>query len=157
MKEDIKHLKKIKSDVDEIKKRLVVKTPTHFSFQHMTISLFGALVLGQTFVLKGLLYEVSESLTFHHAIAIILITFFVLSLEIYFIGYKRVLIKKKRHFGQFWLKRIITYSIIAFCVSFGLIFLYNMSNSAEFAFRIAVVMFFPCAVGASLADLVERY
>ena len=157
MKEHIIHIKKIKSDVNEIKKRLVIKNPTHFSFQHVAIAFFGALVLGQTFVLKGLLYQVSEKITIANAIAIILVTLLVLSLEIYYVGYKRVLIKRKRPFGQFWLKRIIAYSIIAFLVSFGLLFLYNMTTSVHIAFRIATVMFFPCAVGASLADLVERY
>ena len=108
------YIKKIKSDVSEIKKALVVKTPTHFSLRHIFVAFFGALILGQTFVLKGLLYNVSYSLNLTHIIAIILVTILVLSAEIYYIGYRRVPIKAKRHFGQFWLKRLCTYLILAF-------------------------------------------
>ncbi len=151
------HIKKIKSDIAEIKKALVIKTPTHFSWAHLAAAFIGALILGQTFVLKGLLYDVSYSLTALHIVAIILITIFVLSIEIYYIGYRRIQVKSKRHFGQFWLKRISTYLIIAFLVSFGLIFLYNMNSTLIHTLKIAVAMSFPCAVGASLADLVERY
>jgi len=151
------HIKKIKKDIEIIKKRIVVKTPTHFSLYHIFVSFFGALILGQTFVLKGLLYTVSYNLDIGHIIIIILATLSVLSAEIYYIGYKRVLKKEKRPFGQFWFKRITTYFIIAFLVSFGLIFLYNMNSTLIHTLKIAVAMSFPCAVGASLSDLVERY
>ena len=151
------HIKKIKADVIEIKKALVVKTPTHFSWGHLAAAFVGALILGQTFVLKGLLYKVSYSLTVWHILAIILATLFVLTIEIYYVGYRRVIKKKERPFGQFWLKRITTYMIIAFLISFGLIFLYNMNSTPIHTLKIAVAMSFPCAVGASLSDLVERY
>lgn len=151
------HIKKIKKDIEIIKERIVIKTPTHFSWAHLAAAFIGALILGQTFVLKGLLYTVSYALTAIHIAAIILVTLFVLSIEIYYVGYRRVKKKEKRPFGQFWFKRISTYMIIAFLVSFGLIFLYNMDSTFIHTLKIAVAMSFPCAVGASLADLVERY
>ncbi len=151
------HIKKIKADVSVIKKALVVKTPTHFSWAHLAAAFIGALILGQTFVLKGLLYDVSYSLKTIHIFAIILTTILVLSIEIYYIGYRRIKRKEQRPFGQFWFKRISTYLLIAFFVSFGLIFLYNLNSTTIHTIKIAIAMSFPCAVGASLADLLERY
>ncbi len=151
------HIKKIRKDIEIIKERIVIKTPTHFSLYHVFVSFFGALILGQTFVLKGLLYSVSYSLSPVHIFAIVFVTLFVLSAEIYYVGYRRVRDKRKRHFGQFWFKRISTYLLIAFIISFGLIFLYNLNSSLDHTLKIVVAMSFPCAVGASLADLVERY
>ena len=148
---------RLRRDVAVIKKILIERVPSHFSCKHVVSAFFGALILGQTFVLKGLLYSVSYNLTLVHIFAIILITLFVLSAEIYYVGYRRVKNKSKRPFGQFWFKRISTYFIIAFLVSFGLIFLYNLNSSLDHTLKIAVAMSFPCAVGASLADLVERY
>lgn len=150
-------LKSLKEDVSQIKNILTTKIPSHFSWEHLAASFIGALIMGQTFVLKGLVYDVSYKLTGFHIIAILLATFFVLTVEVYYIGYRRVLKKEKRRFGQFWFKRITTYFAVSFIVSFSLIFLYNMNTTFTHTLKIAIAICFPCAVGASLADLLEKY
>jgi uncharacterized membrane protein len=152
-----KELKKIKKDLNEIKEILKPKEPKHFSKRHIITAFIGSLIIGQTFALKGLLYTVAYNLTKIHLLLIILATILILTIEIHFIGYSRLKKRKNRHFFQFWLKRIITYAIVAIIVSIGLVFLHNMNTTIIDTIKIITVLGFPCAVGASLSDLLERY
>jgi len=74
----------IKKGVDELRDRLLIGEPAHFSKRDVIDAFFGALFLGVTFTIKGLLIDVSKALTFWHMLAIIIFTLVILTAEIYF-------------------------------------------------------------------------
>ena len=150
----------ISQDVKILRERLVEKIPGHFGTKHIVTAFFGALFFGFTFVLKGLLFEIGLALNTKHLILIILATLLTLTLEIYFVGYTRVTDKKQRPFGQFWLKRITTYYLIAMFTSILLLSLYGvMILVAEpfDIFRLTIAISYPAAVGAATSDLLGKY
>ncbi|MEM4282133.1 MAG: DUF2391 family protein [Candidatus Woesearchaeota archaeon] len=151
-------LKQIASDVRLIREEMVEKVPSHFSPRHITSAFFGALFIGMMFVIKGLLLQVASILTSRHLWIIAAATFIILTGEIYFVGYSRVKDKSKRPFGQFWFKRIVSYSIIAVLVSYFLVYIYGINILAGAnTYKVIVALLLPCAVGASLADLLKQY
>lgn len=151
----------IAKDVKELKERLFEKEPEHFSVGDLINSFFGALILGLTFTLKGLLIDIGLRLTQTNVIAIIVSTVVILTAEIYFIGYSTVRRKKERPFGQFWLKRILTFYVVAFIVSGLLVYIYGIPNLPGITeaniLKIVVAISMPCAIGAAVGDLLKRY
>jgi uncharacterized membrane protein len=153
-------LDEIKADIKHIKHRLVEKVPDHFSPVDAINAFFGALFLGLTFVFKGLLLDVGLHLTWSNIIVIITSTLFFLTMQIYFIGYKRVQDKEERPFGQFLMKRLLTIYIIALSVSFYLLFLfgyYTLVGSLGNLLKLTIIISFPCSIGASVGDLLRKY
>ncbi len=153
-------IQQIAKDVKHIKAHLIEKVPDHFSKKHLIGAFFGAMLLGLTFMFKGLLYQISLSLTTFRLVLIVVATIIALSAEIYFIGYARVKNKTKRSFGQFWLKRISTYYFIALFVAALLVFIYGIhafTGTWTNTFKVIISVSFPCAVGAAAADLLEKY
>jgi uncharacterized membrane protein len=154
-------LEDIRKDVIAIKNHLIEKEPDKFSIGDLIDSFFGALILGLTFALKGLLIQIGSALTNANVIAIIITTVVILTAEIYFIGYKRVRVKKERPFGQFWLKRILAFYAVAFVVASLLVYIYGIPNlpgvTTDSILRIIVAISMPCAIGAAIGDLLKRY
>ncbi len=150
----------IAKNVKLLRENLVEKIPGHFGPDHIIASFFGSILVAGTFVLKGLLFNVGLSITGTHLIYITIATWIILTLEIYFVGYERVPDKYQRRFGQFWLKRIITYYLIAILTSGMLLWLYQITEIAGSpynAFKLIVAVSFPAAIGAAVADLVGKY
>lgn len=153
-------LDQIARDTQVLRERLVEKAPSRFSSRHIVSAFFGALFFGFTFVLKGLLFEVGLELKHAHLVLLTLTTWIILSAEIYFVGYSRVPDKDKRPFRQFWAKRIITYYFIALSTSFLLLSVYGIPEMVQnvwLTFKLVIAVSFPAAVGAALADLLEKY
>jgi len=150
-------------DIRTIKNKLVEREPKPFGFRDIIHAFFGSLIFGLTFALKGLLVEVGLLLTAAQQILIVISTLIILTIEIYFIGYRRVRAKEERKFLQFWLKRLITFYLVAILVSFFIIYVYGLYNlptvggSLSNMLKLVVVVSMPAAVGAGLADLVKRY
>lgn len=152
-------LEHLAGDVEKIR-RAVEKPIPHFGMYDVVSAFMGALVMGLTFMFKGLLFSVSMALTTAHLVMIVIATIVVLTGEIYWIGYQHAEERRKRPFGQFWLKRIITFYSAALAVSAGLAFLYGLDQfvmSGESISKIIIAVSFPCAVGAALADLLRQY
>jgi len=153
----------LKKGIDELKEELLVKEPSHFSERDLVSAFFGALLLGLTFAMKGLLIEVSQALTNWNIVFILLFTFIILTAEIYGIGYARVRKKNERKFGQFWLKRIIVFYLVALFVSILLVFVFGLNRLTSLngdysnIVRLIVLISMPCAIGAATADLVKKY
>ncbi len=151
----------IKEDIVRIKKHLLEREPEHFSTRDLVDSFFGALILGITFTLKGLLVQIGIGLSKMNIVFIIISTFLILTAEIYFIGYSKVKRKENRPFGQFWLKRIVTFYCVAFLVSAFLVYVYGINAlpgvTGQATFNIIIAISMPCAIGASLGDLLKRY
>ena len=150
----------VAKDVKVLKERLVEKVPGHFGMRHIIVAFFGALFFGFTFVLKGLLFQVGLVLSNTDLVMITLATWLILTAEIYFVGYMRVPDKERRHFGQFWLKRIFTYYLIALFTSFLLLSLYGIPKLAATSYnvlKLLIAVSFPAAIGAAGADLLGKY
>ncbi len=145
----------------EIKKYIKGKTPPeHFSLKHIASAFLGSLLVGLPFMFRSLLFDVSLALTSDRLFLIIAVTLALLTAEIYFIGYSKVRDKTRRTFGQFWLKRIFTYYGISILVSFFLVYIYGINyfvGTFDNVFKIVIAVSLPCALGASLSDLLGKY
>ncbi len=153
-------LDKIARDTQILRERLVEKVPGHFGMRRVISAFFGALFFGFTFVLKGLLIDVGINLSNLHLALITLATWAILSAEIYFVGYSRVTNQHQRQLGQFWLKRITAYYLIALFTSFLLLSVYGIPElvgTPWLTFKLVIAISFPAAVGAAAADLLGKY
>ncbi|MBR9691365.1 DUF2391 family protein [Candidatus Woesearchaeota archaeon] len=153
----------VKKGVDELRERLLIKEPADFSMRDLISAFFGALLLGITFAVKGLLIEVSSALDNTHLALIVGSTLLILTAEIYFIGYSRVGKKSKRKFGQFWLKRLVVFYFVAVITSVFLVYLFGLNKLSEVGvnnlgvLKLVVLISLPCAIGAAIADLLNKY
>jgi len=150
----------IAKDVRVLRERVVERVPGHFDMRHIVTAFLGALLFGFTFVLKGLLFNVGLALNNWHLISITLVTWIILSAEIYFVGYMRVPNKERRPFGQFWAKRIATYYFISIIAAYLLIKLYGLNVLAETPYhvlKLVIAVSFPAAIGAAITDLLGKY
>ncbi len=160
--EEKKEIEVIEKNISYMREKLLEKIPSRFSKRDVINAFFGSLILGLTFVLKGQTVGVAASLSSIQLIAIVAITLAILMAEIYFIGYSRVRNKSKRRFGQFMTKRLVALYGVTLFVSFGLIYTLNINNSNYVngfydVIKIAVLMSFPCAVGAAVPSLLKQY
>jgi uncharacterized membrane protein len=150
----------IKNDVERIKDKLIDHTPEHFSKQDFVRAGIGALFLGFSALFSGNLLLIATNIPAFHLLVIILGTLLILTLEIYIIGYSRVTDKITRKFGQFWLKRISTFYSIAIIVAAILTYTFGFQYlvpSTESFIAVIVVLSAPCAIGASMGDLLKKY
>lgn len=151
----------LENDVRFIKKLLLKDIPPeHFSMKDIIRSFFGAAFIGSTFIFTRLLVEVTPLLDAWHVGAIIVSTIAILTAEIYFIGYERVENKAARPFGQFWIKRLLTFYAVSIVVSAYLALIYNifaLVGPAENVVKLIIAMSMPCSIGASITDLLKKY
>ncbi|RJQ15634.1 DUF2391 family protein [Candidatus Woesearchaeota archaeon] len=148
------------TDIKHIRRHLVEKEPDHFSKRDIVSAFFGAIFMGLTFLFKGLLIQVGLNIPWGSIAIIVTSTIFILSTQIYFIGYKRVSNKEERHFGQFLVKRLFTIYGIALIVSFYLLYIFNflvlVGSLANLA-KLTLILSMPCAIGAAIGDLLKKY
>lgn len=159
IKKEKRDLKEIGEKIDEIEKEIVEKEPPHFSKKDIINAFFGALIIGLTFVFKGSLIQQVLSLTSIHVILVVISTLIILSVQIYFIGYKKVRDKKHRNFSQFLMKRLVTLYIIAIVVSLYLVYIFNVNyvvGGFLNAFKLVVVLSMPCSIGAAIPSLIKQ-
>ncbi|MBI4016298.1 MAG: DUF2391 family protein [Candidatus Aenigmarchaeota archaeon] len=150
---------KLGEEVELIKQILQRELPPeHFSSRDIVRSFFGAAFLGVTFVFSKNLAELVPRLDNLRLLLIVLSTFFILTFEIYYIGYQRVR-DPERKFFQFWFKRVFTFYIVAVFVSFHLSYIYGLTTviGAENIIKLVIAMSMPCAIGASITDLLKKY
>jgi len=151
----------VKRELDVIKKLLFRELPPeHFSVKDVIRSFFGASFIGSTFIFTRTLVEISPLLDFYRIVIIIFSTIVFLSAEIYYIGYQRVENKASRPFGQFWIKRLLTFYSVGIIVSAYLAFIYNITSlvgSSENVLKLIIAASMPCSIGASITDLLKKY
>ena len=153
-------LSEITEDLTLLKRKLIYREPSDFGYKDIARAFFGAVIIGLTFVFKGTLVTTSNILTNTHITWIIISTLLILTIEIFFIGYRRVHEKDQRKPLQFVLKRLITFYFISILVALYLVFIFaiNLQVAGSFAvFKLIVILSMPCAIGASLADLLKQY
>lgn len=149
----------LKEDVNDIR-RHIDKVPEHFSEKDILRAFIGSLFLGFSTIFSGSLLLVASTMPIEHISTIIFFTLIILIAEIYFIGYSRVEDKKNRRFPQFLIKRLLTFYIVATLVSFILIYIFGLIylvESTEQLVKIIVIISGPCAIGASIGDLLKKY
>lgn len=153
----------IKKGIDELRERLLIAEPEHFSARDLVDAFFGALFLGLTFAVKGLLITVSSALDDVHMMLIVIFTLLILTAEIYFIGYSRVTKKSERRFGQFWIKRLFAFYFVALITSVFLVYLFGLNKLLEAnggtdgVFNLIILISMPCAIGAAITDLLKKF
>jgi len=160
LKKEKKALEEIEKDIECIKEEVVARDIPHFSKQDVINAFFGALIIGLTFVFKGALVRTTLTLSVTHISLIILSTLFILSIQIYYMRYKKVKDKRQRHFTQFWFKRLITLYLIAMVVSAYLVYIFNIETalgSLIDAAKLIIVISMPCAIGAAVPSLLKKY
>lgn len=159
IKKEKQELHYIEKKVGEIEKEIVEKEPPHFSKKDIITAFFGALIIGLTFVFKGSLVQQVLNLTLIHLSLVVTSTLVILSIQIYFIGYKKVKDKKHRDFPQFLMKRLTTLYIIALIVSLYLVYIFNIDHVVGGflnAFKLVVVLSMPCSIGAAIPSLIKQ-
>ena len=157
---ELRELRKVDYDVEILKRHLVEREIEHFSVRDILNTFFGAFIVGLTFMLKGLLIEIGTSLPWINVFLIVTTTLFILSMQVYFIGYTRVKNKHARKLGQFLVKRVITTYTVSLIVSFFLLYLFGMVRyliTLENVMRLGFILSMPCAIGAAIVNLIKRY
>lgn len=150
----------IKNDVEKLRDKLIDHTPEHFSKQDLVRASIGALFLGFSVLFSGNLANLSTKIPSAHLYIIIFSTILILTIEIYIIGYSGVTDKTSRKFGQFWMKRVTAFYSIAIVLAtllaciFGLYYIMPDINSF---LHLIIILSAPCAIGASLGDLLKKY
>jgi len=158
LKKEEKDVEEIKWEINRLTEKLIEKRIERFSKKDITNALFGALTIGLTFVFKGLLIQVGKDLPWANVIMIITMTLFILTTEIYFVGYSRVKDIKARPFSEFLGKRLITMYVIALVVSFFLLYLFGfmyLSESGTDFLKLIFVVAMPCAIGAAIPNMLK--
>ncbi|MGV8086587.1 MAG: DUF2391 family protein [Candidatus Woesearchaeota archaeon] len=149
----------IKNDVERIKDKLIDHTPEHFSNQDFIRASIGALFLGFSVLFSANLISLATKIPTPHLYIIVIGTLLILTLEIYIIGYSRVSDKFSRGFGQFWIKRLMAFYITAVAIAVILSFTFGVHYliGAEDFISLIIILSAPCAIGASLGDLLKKY
>lgn len=150
---------KIEKEIRAIKYELVGKEPEHFGTIDFVYAFFGALLVGLTFALKGLLISVAKAISWQQAYTIVLMTILMVVSEIYLIGYSKVKNKKARRPLQFIAKRLFAISIVTVIVAIFLTWvfdIYELAGSMEVTYKIVCILIMPCGIGATISDLFRR-
>jgi len=150
----------IKNDVERVKDKLIDHTPEHFSRQDTIRASIGALFLGFSVLFSGNLVNLTMTIPEYHMIFIVIGTIIILTLEIYIIGYSRVTDKVTRRFGQFWFKRLALFYMTGIIISVVLAFTFGLQYVLPdklHMLNLIIIVSAPCAIGASLGDLLKKY
>jgi uncharacterized membrane protein len=134
--------------------------PRHYTMQDFLKALFGAFFVALTFLFNKALLEFSTKMTTKNAAIIMVVTCFIVSLEIYALSYKFVKNRKERPFYEFWAKRFFTITTATLATIYFVMYLYGINNyvSQIEAFRLASAVFLPAAIlGAAVEMLKEKY
>lgn len=156
---EIKDLEHIEKCVSKLKEKIVDKTPGHFSMRVIFNALFGSLLFGLTFVLKGALIQTAIRLQPIHIFLIIISSIAIILGEIYFLGYSRIKDKKERRPGQFIIKRFLTLLLVSIGVAFFLVYVFGINyqvGSFENVCKVVIMTMMPCAVGAGFSNLFKE-
>ncbi|MGV8151140.1 MAG: DUF2391 family protein [Candidatus Woesearchaeota archaeon] len=150
----------IRQDIERIKRELVDKTPEHFGQKDVIRSFMGSLFLAFSVAFSSNVLNAARQIPQQHIILVVVFTIIILTAEIYFIGYQRVDDKEHRKFGQFWIKRLIAFYVVALIVSFILTYIFGLVylvDSPQHFYNLIILITAPASIGASISDLLKKY
>ncbi len=156
MQIELKELNNIEKSIKKIKDRVVDKTPSHFSMKVIFNALFGSLLFGLTFILKGALIDTALKLETIHIVLILISSMAIIIGEIYFLGYSKIKDKKERRPAQFVIKRFLTLLIVSVSVAFFLVYIFGINRQLGNFYniiRVVIMTMIPCAAGAGFSSL----
>lgn len=159
IKVERKCIEDMESIIKKLKERIVDKTPSHFSMKVIFNALFGSLLFGLTFILKGALVKTALELDTIHIALIILSSITIIIGEIYFLGYSRVKDKTERRPAQFIIKRFLTLFLVAIGIAFFLVYIFGIDKQVGSFYnviKVVVMTMMPCAVGAGFSSLFKE-
>ncbi|MBN2458422.1 DUF2391 family protein [Candidatus Woesearchaeota archaeon] len=162
LKKEEKEIELIEKNISRINDKLLDKVPSRFSIRDVINAVFGSLIMGITFTLKGGTIMTAVNLHPCNIVVIVAATLLVLIAEIYFISYTRVRDKSSRRLGQFLTKRLFSLYGITLSVSFMLVYLFNLQNNYlvitfNDVLKLVILVSFPCAIGAAVPSLLKKY
>jgi uncharacterized membrane protein len=156
---ELRELNNIEDSLKRIKDKIIDKTPSHFSMEVIFNALFGSLLFGLTFILKGSLIRTALELNTLNMVLIIISSVAIIIGEIYFLGYAKIKDRKERRPGQFVIKRFLTLLIVSISVAFFLVYIFGIDRQLESFYdiiRVVIMTMMPCAVGAGFSSLFKE-
>ncbi len=155
-------IRQLEEKITKLHEQIIEKSPSHFTIRDTIYAFFSSFLFGITFIFKGLLVDISLRLEEFHLAMIIMATVAIVSMEIYFVGYKRVPFeeRKQRKFNQFWAKRFVMIYGVSLLASFMLIYIYGLDSMVGGGFnifKVIVAVSLPCAVGSAIPTLLKKY
>jgi uncharacterized membrane protein len=156
---EYREIKKVEEKLDDIEKKME-KSIDHFSKRDLINAFFGSLLVGLTFLFKGVFFNVTVNMSWFNIYILILVNLAILVAEIYYIGYQRVKNKSERPFFQFMIKRLVAFYGISIACSAFMLIIFDIRFfvvSSENMLKLIYVLSFPASLGASIADLLKKY
>lgn len=150
----------IKNDIQKIRRELVDKTPEHFNQKDVLRAFMGSLFLAFSVAFSSNVVTAAKKIPDEHIKLVVVFTLVILIAEIYFIGYQRVDNKSKRKFGQFCVKRLFVFYLVAILVSIMITYIFGLVyilDSSEQYYKMVLIISGPASIGASISDLLKKY
>lgn len=134
------------------------REPHHFTYTDFGKAMFGSFIIGLTFLFKGSLVDYAVRMNTGHMIAIILLTFILVSVEIYFLSYKFVRNRQQRPFYEFWAKRFFAIMISSFITIYLTMYLYGINYflTQPEMIKVASAIFLPAAIAGAAVEILKR-
>jgi uncharacterized membrane protein len=134
------------------------KEPHHFTKEDLARSFFGSFIVSLSFIFAGALVGIALRMSPFHVFCVLLITFVILTLEIYLMSYKYVNDRKKRPFLEFWAKRFFSIILSSYIAIFILIYSYGMNFSLTPVelFKVGVAIFLPATTAGGAMEILRK-
>jgi uncharacterized membrane protein len=162
-----KELMDQKNEIDDINYKLtrltetiLDKYPKHFGIRNVIDSLFAALLVGLTFILKGATVRTALNLKLFNVISILIFTLIIILLQVYFVSYSRVRSREERPVVPFIAKRMISIVLVSIFVSLLLIYLLGINNevgSFDGIMKVTLLLSSITAIGSAIPGLMIKY
>jgi len=134
------------------------REPHHFSLRDFLKAMLAALIVALTFVFKGSMFEYAEKMNSSHVFFVLVVTCIIVTIEIYFLGYRFVTNRKERPFYEFWAKRFFTIITSSFIMVWLIIHMYGINEyittQEELKFIFAVL--FPSAIAGAAMEILKK-
>ncbi|MCX6706599.1 MAG: hypothetical protein NT001_00465 [Candidatus Woesearchaeota archaeon] len=132
--------------------------PHHFTLTDFGKALFGSFIVGLTFIFKGGMTDYASNLNKNNIIAIILLTMFLVSVEIYFLSYKFVKNRVERPFYEFWGKRFFAIIISSFMAIYLSLYLYGINTLIKQTdmLKVTCAVLLPAAIAGAAIEILKK-
>lgn len=136
----------------------MVQEPHHFTFMDFLRALFGSFIIGLSFLFAGSMFYYASRMELQNVIMVILLTFIIVSAEIYALSYKFVKNRKERPFHEFWAKRFFTITISAFVSLYIVTYIYGFNNNMTQVEMLKLIsaVFLPASIGGAAIEVLKK-
>jgi uncharacterized membrane protein len=141
-----------------MKKRLPPE-PHHFTKEDFVRAFFGSFIVTLSFIFAGSLVNFAVRMNQLHIMAVVIITFAMLTFEIYALGYQYVNDRKHRPFLEFWAKRFFSITVSSFISIMLLLYAYGVNNlvvSTQALFKVGIAIFLPATTVGGAMEILKK-